>query len=1262
MRLRIAMMAILCLANVCAMAQFKALPQKLKWEEVKPELAEATQERYPNSDALAVARLRYIEYASDGTYMEWTEDYFKVLTPAGVKDLSTFPSYYKEGFSATMFQVAEIIRADGTVVPINIKAQTSVTTSNRDLDANIYDETQKDLVLTIPDLQVGDTLHIVVADNFTKVRIPDCFSTVTLFEYSDPTPYAEMVIVAPKELPLRSMEVVKEIEGKLTCVQEKLEGGRTLYRWIARDVPQIHEEEGMPNVISQVMGVQVSTFGTWEEVSQWYWGLCMPHMEMTDSIRTKVKELVDKTTSDEERIREIFRFVSQQIRYMGVIAEDKAPGYEPHDVAMTFDNRYGVCRDKGVLLVAMLREAGYEAYPVLISAGTKMVDKVPLPYFNHAVVAIDMGAKEYLMMDPTDEQTRDLFPSYLSDCPFIVCRPDGDTLRMTPVVPAEKNSLTIHSEAQITANGALEWNLTMDCLGINDNMYRSAILQLTQAQLRKFVEGVCRRVLPNATLLDVTYTPENAQDISQPLQIKITVRADTFVEANEKGEALMSLPLVSSQLGMVHKYLTKVTQPTRRFDWEITTPTMVRETLSLKGMKHLGTAIVTPEDKRLTTNGADYTLTTKKLSDDAWEITREMALTKKVYTAPEYLELRRFNEQVSRAEMMKPLFKKETLSDADTEILATTTTLTIKDSHTTSVRTSTDRHILTYAGARDYAEEKIFYIEDFEKVTLNTVEVTRVNGEKQALNKEREVHTFDAGYTSDAPRYPAAKQMILTLPAVEEGSTTHVDTTVERKMRAPSYSYTFGGDEPIKSETFSVSYPLAMADQVCIVTKHLETYDIPMTITVDKDIITNAWTATNLTKIAQEDGSPAASMYLPTISVSLKSATQEALIVELSQAFDAARQKATDVQNAVAGLKKATLDETLRAVQSFMEERILTKGPHWNIYPEATVSDASITLKAGYGNRLDRLAVWAAALDALGIPTQLVLANERSEALEAAIEKHTLINRTERWSTPYLMLADGRLIGDESKYDEPGACALKPNQKLLTLTGECAYTPPEALSKNRVETLRRIIVYPNGDAVVTLEEMAYGLSAGGKRRLEAEAQPEQRKRMIAAMANNVMPGAEPFSKYTVLTKQYPVMSRFSVYVRNFAARSGETFMMPVPVREVMYGLRGQQRTNPIWAPIEKNETNVVELWLPKGAQILSAPQNYRHDLIGEGHVAFDVKHQKHPHSGIEQLTFTTQKCIMPTYMEAYMLPATQELDRRLLVPTQSTLIYTMPQE
>jgi len=138
-------------------------------------------------------------------------------------------------------------------------------------------------------------------------------------------------------------------------------------------------------------------------------------------MKQAVEELTAGATNDTEKIKALFYFVSNKIRYMGITPEKDRPGFEPHDVSITFDKRYGVCRDKAALLVSMLRLAGFEAYPILINVGTRMDPQVPDPFFNHAIVAAELQDGLQVLMDPTDENTRELLPAYDRNQSYLVC-------------------------------------------------------------------------------------------------------------------------------------------------------------------------------------------------------------------------------------------------------------------------------------------------------------------------------------------------------------------------------------------------------------------------------------------------------------------------------------------------------------------------------------------------------------------------------------------------------------------------------------------------------------------------------------------------------------------------------------------------------------------------------------------------------------------------------------------------------------------------
>ena len=57
---------------------------------------------------------------------------------------------------------------------------------------------------------------------------------------------------------------------------------------------------------------------------------------------------------------------------------------------------------------------------------------MPNPFFNHAIVGVELQKGEYVLMDPTDENTRDLLPTYDGNQSYLVCRAEGDDLRRAP--------------------------------------------------------------------------------------------------------------------------------------------------------------------------------------------------------------------------------------------------------------------------------------------------------------------------------------------------------------------------------------------------------------------------------------------------------------------------------------------------------------------------------------------------------------------------------------------------------------------------------------------------------------------------------------------------------------------------------------------------------------------------------------------------------------------------------------------------------------
>ena len=318
--------------------------------------AAVTRMDYPDANTVLLDDITRVEYAADGTFVIENDERILALTDKGRRSLRSTTLTVSRRYGTAEIVKVEIIGTNGVVRPVDFRATLKETTDNSSTASNIYDPLDRKITCAVPGIQVGETRRVVTRERTMKPRMQGAFATGALFESTQPIVHASLEIVAPSNRPLTNIKIRHPLEGTLTrAPDETLPDGRTRMRWEAQNVPQAFPEPDMPSFGSVAQKLLVSTVPSWEEVSRWYWNLCLPHIEAANPAMTnKVAELVKGLATDTEKIRALFKFVSQEIRYMGLTLEDVSPGYAPHDVHITFDNRYGVCQPRHRRRVAIL--------------------------------------------------------------------------------------------------------------------------------------------------------------------------------------------------------------------------------------------------------------------------------------------------------------------------------------------------------------------------------------------------------------------------------------------------------------------------------------------------------------------------------------------------------------------------------------------------------------------------------------------------------------------------------------------------------------------------------------------------------------------------------------------------------------------------------------------------------------------------------------------------------------------------------------------
>ncbi len=101
--------------------------------------AEVTKAKYPDADDVLVDDFIFVRYEADGTSVTFDETWTKVLTEKGRRDNERMSLDFDEAFSKVAFDLLEVIKPDGTAVPVDVAAQSRVTTESGQMSENIYD-------------------------------------------------------------------------------------------------------------------------------------------------------------------------------------------------------------------------------------------------------------------------------------------------------------------------------------------------------------------------------------------------------------------------------------------------------------------------------------------------------------------------------------------------------------------------------------------------------------------------------------------------------------------------------------------------------------------------------------------------------------------------------------------------------------------------------------------------------------------------------------------------------------------------------------------------------------------------------------------------------------------------------------------------------------------------------------------------------------------------------------------------------------------
>ena len=1099
--------------------------------------AAVTRMDYPDADTVVLDDSTRIEYAADGTSTTENDERILALTEKGRRSLRTVTIGVSRRYGDAEIVSVEIIGTNGVTRPVDFRATLKEATDNSSTAANIYDPLDRKITCAVPGIAVGETRRVVTRRRMLKPRMRDAFATGALFESTSPIVRASLEVIAPPDRPIVSVKLRHPLEGTVTrAPDERMPDGRTRLKWTAENVPQAFLEPDMPSFGSVAQKVLVSTTKTWEDVSRWYWQLCRPRLEAANEAMTnKVAALVTGMESDDERIRALFKFVSQEIRYMGLTLEDESPGYAPHDVHLTFDNRYGVCRDKAALLVAMLRIAGFEAYPVLIYVGPKMDEDVPLPYFNHAIVAVVQPSTSQhlntILMDPTNENTKDLLPAYLMDCSYLVAHPEGRPLAVVPVTPAEKNAFRAQTKGSLEPDGSALVETVATFEGAND-LFRGGFAKKTPKERRRMFESLLRASYPGAELLSFEMMPADLRDTDKPLGVSLTARLPDLVVRGETRDELTP-PFIFSGFAIADRLLSSGTElETRRYPLKFFSTALAEERLSLRLGDSLGAPFAMPPDVAEGTNGCRY-VRRIAVKDGALTAVRQRSVDTTELSPEGYLALKEDLEAIELGVRRKPQFAaRDAAQEANVRMSYSRSDVHLVTPFSWTVTNVWEKEVLTYAGKKSSAELEYAYNPCMSSREIVSATVSNRNGRVHAVTP-KEMNVLDAGWVASAPRYPASKKLVVNLPAVEIGSVIRVTTvtTVTNSPIAYCSLFAFDSSEPIG-------------------VKEIEVEGVPMKVAWAGDL-TNviettrfAFAVTNPAALPREGNQPPALLWRRAALVSAADLEdyRESLFGALEAARAAGSAAAIDTARTLAA-GKPTAEERIRAVRDWLWKNVRVAGPGLFSLPfDRAFFPPDRSLADGYASATDWMNVYFTMLEAIGCDVEYVLTDGDAVGYPALTRARRDVPQPDDFDDLMIRATvreGGWLFG-----------LFGGEKKTFILDCENEYTPlgvRDVDGRNgRTENFMSFDVNATGAARITVSNTTWGVAVAALRKRYAEMLPELLARHHTELLGNIAESAEAVSELKTDVEGYPFTITYSAYAPNYAAKNGDMITLVVP--------------------------------------------------------------------------------------------------------------------
>ena len=482
----------------------------------------------PGSDILVLDNEASYVFDADGKSVRSAYFLFKVLTPRGAQQWNNISLNWDPWHQDRPNIRARVITSDNVVHPLDPKTINDAPATSG--DPELYSDR---LVVRAPLPAIAPGSLVEEEETLTDTKSYFAAGTVDRYFFgliSIPVHYSRLTLEAPASLPLQyQLKLLPDMKP-----ERKEENGRVQIVFEQGPVEALEKvDDYLPSDAPTYPHVTFSTGASWHKIAEEYGKMVDAQIALADVKSLTAGLIAGKKTRD-EKASAILQYLDRQVRYTGV--EFGVAALTPRTPAETLQRKYGDCKDKATLLVAMLRAAGIPSYIVLLNVGENHDISSTLPgisLFDHAIAYVP--ASPDIWIDATDDHARlgQLAGPDQGRLALIV-RNETDSLVRTPVGASQDNLIVEKREFYLSENGPARVVETSEPHGETESRYRFYYGDAgNKDRTKELTDYMKAQYL--ADKLD-RFEPSDPSDISKQfslvLESKSSKRGDTDLESS----------------------------------------------------------------------------------------------------------------------------------------------------------------------------------------------------------------------------------------------------------------------------------------------------------------------------------------------------------------------------------------------------------------------------------------------------------------------------------------------------------------------------------------------------------------------------------------------------------------------------------------------------------------------------------------------------------------------------------------------------------